>query len=156
MQVADGETNVYSDPSQGPYDGADDTLTGVVNNSSQPVGSLQLSSNTALFGFDGDGLCTASPHPSGCPFGPTGYEGPNTSFSGISADGSGGVVNFVTPLAPGETAYFSLEEALTGTAVFAGGPTLTEQGRGGNGSEHVTVCYAKHRGCQIFCVSRAT
>ncbi|RSM42652.1 hypothetical protein DMA12_20735 [Amycolatopsis balhimycina DSM 5908] len=143
VQVTNGETNVYSDPGQGPYDGADDTLTGVVNNSSQPVSSLQLSSNTNLFGFDSDGLCTASPQPAGCPFGPTGYEGPGTSFSDISSDGSGGVVNFSPPLAPGATAYFSLEEALTGTAVFAGGPTLSEQGRGANPSEHVTVCFAK-------------
>ncbi|TDQ00653.1 RHS repeat-associated protein [Labedaea rhizosphaerae] len=143
IQVADGQTNIYNDASQGPYDGADDTLTGVVNNSSRPVSSLQLSSNTDLFGFDGDGLCTVSPQPDGCPLGVTGYEGPNTSFSNVSADATGGVVNFTTPLQPGETAYFSLEEALTATAVFSGGPSVTEQGGAPNPSEHASVCYAK-------------
>lgn len=143
VQVVDGGSNIYSDPSQGPYDGADDILVGVVNNSTKPVGSLQLSSNTNLFGFEGDGLCVYPPIPAGCPFGPTGYEGPNTSFSNVSPDASGGVVNFTAPLAPGATAYFSLEEALTATAVFSGGPALSEQGRGPNPSEHITTCYAK-------------
>lgn len=142
VQVADGGTNIYSDPGQGPYDGADDTLIGVVNDSIKPVASLQLSSDTDLFGFDEDGLCTFTPIQPGCPFGPTGYEGPNTSFSNVSPDGSGGVVNFTTPLTPGATAYFSLEEALTATAVFPGGPTASEQGRGPNPSQHVTTCYA--------------
>jgi RHS repeat-associated protein len=142
VQVADGATNIYSDPSQGPYDGSDDTLIGVVNDSSKSVGSLQLSSNTNLFGFDSDGLCTFSLVQPGCPFGATGYEGPNTSFSNISPDASGGVVNFTTPLAPGATAYFSLEEALTATAVFPGGPSLSEQGGGPNPSQHVVTCYA--------------
>jgi RHS repeat-associated protein len=143
VQVVDGGNNIYSDPSQGPYDGTDDTLVGVVNDSTRPVSSLQLSSNTDLFGFEGDGLCVYSPTPAGCPFGPTGYEGPNTSFSNISPGSSGGVVNFTAPLAPGATAYFSLEEALTATAVFSGGPSLSEQGRGSNPSEHSTTCYAK-------------
>lgn len=143
VQVTDGATNIYNDPSQGPYDGSDDTLIGVVNNSSKPVSSLQLSSNTNLFGFDGDGLCTASPAPAGCPFGPTGYEGPGTTFSGVTPDASGGTVSFTTPLAPGATAYFSLEEALTATAVYSGGPSLSEQGGGPNPSEKITTCYAK-------------
>ena len=143
VQVTDGVTNIYNDPSQGPYDGSDDTLIGVVNNSSKAVSSLQLSSNTDLFGFDGDGLCTVSPSPAGCPFGPTGYEGPGTAFSGVTPDASGGTVSFTTPLAPGATAYFSLEEALTATAVYSGGPSLSEQGGGPNPSEKITTCYAK-------------
>ena len=39
----------------------DDTLVGIVNESSKPVYGLQLSgesSGTDLFGFDGDGICT--------------------------------------------------------------------------------------------------
>jgi hypothetical protein len=109
IQVSDSGASVFSDPSQGPYDGVDDTLSGVVNASSKSVRSIALSSDTDLFGFDGDGLCTFSfAQSAGCPYGPTGYEGPNTSFSGITPDESGGVVNFPTPLAPGATAYFTL------------------------------------------------
>ena len=47
--------------SQLPYDTGDDTLVGIVNESSKPVYGLQLSgesSGTDLFGFDGDGICT--------------------------------------------------------------------------------------------------
>jgi hypothetical protein len=47
--------------SQNPYDTGDDTLVGIVNESSKPVYGLQLSgesSGTDLFGFDGDGICT--------------------------------------------------------------------------------------------------
>jgi hypothetical protein len=55
-----GVTNP-SPGSQVPYDQGDDTLVGIVNESSKPVYGLQLSgesSGTDLFGFDGDGICT--------------------------------------------------------------------------------------------------
>ena len=88
IQVTDSATNVLQDPSQGPYDGSDDTLIGVVNSSTKPLTHITLSSDTDLFGFDLDGICSGGyvGTPAGCPFGPTGYEGPNTSFSDISAD----------------------------------------------------------------------
>jgi len=56
------------------------------------------------------------PPPAGCPFGPTTYEGPGTSFSGISPDMTTGTVNFTPSLAPGATGYFSLEDKLTGAS----------------------------------------
>src|SRR5262249_43486690 len=72
-----GFSVVASDPTQGPFDGVEDTLTGVQNNSGGPVCSIALSSTTDIFGFDDDGICAGySPGPAGCPFGPTGYEGP--------------------------------------------------------------------------------
>ena len=40
----------------------------------------------------------------------------------------------------GESAYFSLEEALTSAIVFAGGPSTGEQGGPPNDSEHPTTC----------------
>jgi len=46
---------------QTPYDSADDTLVGIVNQSSKPVYAVQLSgesTQTPLFGFEGDGICT--------------------------------------------------------------------------------------------------
>lgn len=105
---------------QGPFDEIEDTLVGVVNNSTIPITSLKLTSSNAIFGFDGDGICGISPNtgqpynprPAGCPFGPTGYEGPGVSFNAASVNS--GTVNFNPPIAPnGGTAYFSLEESLT-------------------------------------------
>jgi len=143
LKVTDAGTTVLGDSTQPPYDGIEDTLIGVVNLSSRSLTSIALSSNTDLFGFDGDGLCAVTPSPAGCPFGPTGYEGPNTSFSGITPNASGGVVNFNPPLGFGETAYFSLEESLSATQVFSGGPGVAEAGGAPNPSEHITTCFAK-------------
>jgi hypothetical protein len=109
---------------QGPYDGIDDTLVGVVNNSKVPIASLMLTSNNNIFGFDGDGICGTDPNtgkpfdprPAGCPFGPTGYEGPGVSFNSTSS--TTGTVNFSPPIPasangkPGFV-YFSLENSLT-------------------------------------------
>jgi RHS repeat-associated protein len=143
LKVTDAGTTVLQDSTQPPYDGIEDTLIGVVNLASRSLASIALSSNTNLFGFDGDGLCAVTPRPAGCPFGPTGYEGPNTSFSGITPNASGGVVNFNPPLGFGETAYFSLEQALSATQVFSGGPGVREAGGAPNPSEHLTTCFAK-------------
>jgi hypothetical protein len=109
---------------QGPYDQIEDTLVGVINNSNLPIASLVLTSGAGgltIFGFDGDGICGISPNtgqpfvpaPAGCPFGPTGYEGPGVSFTSISADFTTGTVNFSPPIPRGGTAYFSLEDSLT-------------------------------------------
>lgn len=138
IQATDSGYTVLQDPSQGPFDGSEDTLIGVLNSSNSTINSIAVSADTDLFGFDGDGLCSQSPAPSGCPFGPTGYEGPNTSFSGINAGATGGMVDFTGGLAPGATAYFSLEEPLT--SVFTGGPTTAEQGGASNPSEKSTTC----------------
>jgi RHS repeat-associated protein len=139
--VSDSGIQVLVDPAQGPYDGTDDTLVGVLNSSSGALGSLGLAAtNAPIFGFDGDGLCTFAQN-SGCPFGPTGYEGPDTSFSNITSSTTAGVVNFPKPLAPGGSTYFSLEVALTpGTLIVATGPTAAEQGGGPNRSMHITTC----------------
>jgi hypothetical protein len=125
----DGTVTVAGDPTppnNGPYDGSEDTLVGVQNNAAFAVSSLSLSSATLdLFGFDGDGPCSqVTTPPPGCPstagFGPTGYEGPNNTFSNISADLRSGTVNFTTPLAPGGSAYFALEETLTAADITPG------------------------------------
>ena len=107
----DGTPRVDKDPSQGPFDGIEDTLVGVQNNSNRPVFSITLKSSTNVFGFDGDGLCSANPHPGGCPFGPTGYEGPRVSFTNLSADRTSGTVSFAGGIQPSSSAYFSLEES---------------------------------------------
>ncbi len=114
--ITDTGSSVLGDPSQGPYDSVEDTLIGVVNNSSKPLGALALTSTTDLFGFDGDGICGYGA--GSC--GPTGYEGPNTGFSDISPDYASGVVDFPAGLAAGASTYFSLEESLSTSNVTTG------------------------------------
>ena len=46
---------------QMPFDNIDDTLVGIVNQSSKPLFAIQLSgssTSTPIFGFEGDGICT--------------------------------------------------------------------------------------------------
>jgi len=113
---ANGSITVDQDATQPPYDLVEDTLVGVQNNSTQSVPSLHLTGTAnpePPFGFDGDGLCNPTFGVAGCPFGPTGYEGPNTSFANISGDQLSGDVVFTGGLAPGGSRYFSLEGAIS-------------------------------------------
>lgn len=104
----DGSITIQDNLNAGPYDGIEDTLVGVVNNSGGTIGSIHLTSNTDIFGFDNDGEVVYAPFIS---YGPTGYEGPNTSFSWTSFfDGD---VFFTGGLADGGTAWFTLEENLS-------------------------------------------
>ena len=107
---AGGSLRVKTDAGQPPFDGIEDTLIGVVNNSPFPVAAIPLTGATAVFDFDGDGLCDSTTPPQGCPFGPTGYEGPGVSFTVNSS--TSGAINFSPPLAIGESRYFSLELAI--------------------------------------------
>lgn len=117
----------------GPYDGADDTSVGVINNSGAPISSFQISSALQIFGFDGDGIdnfagdgitgnatdaanegifvgrSPTSPY-TGC------YGGPNGFFTNINAAGTSGTVNFITAIPDGGSDYFSLEQAVQLTA----------------------------------------
>jgi hypothetical protein len=129
----DGSLTILRDASQGPLDGSDDTLIGVQNNSSTTAPSIAIGSATvAVFGFEapndglcsftftGSGYCTATPRPA------TGYEGPDTTFSAISANKRMGTVNFTDAgggLAAAGTTYFSLEGALTPSSFTMGSAT---------------------------------
>jgi hypothetical protein len=134
-----GTKTTLTDPAQGPFDGVEDTLIGIQNNSGSTVSSFTLTGapppgNPPVFQFDGDGLCsgvssTGAPGfitpPVGCPYGTTRYEGranatavassaattfPAESFTAISVDENTGTVNFLNPSIPdGGSAYFSLE-----------------------------------------------
>lgn len=116
---ANNTVSVYRDKNIPPYENSDDTVTGVLNNSGRTITSLPLKSGTDIFGFEDDGICSKSitPKPSGCPFGPTGYEGPGVSYSNISSDKHSGTVNFSPGIPPGGSAYFGLEEALSASDV---------------------------------------
>jgi hypothetical protein len=141
--VTDHGVSILQDTSEGGYDtdaGAEDTLVGVLNQSSRPLYRLQLTSRAdPIFGFDGDGICTYAtggsdgntsgfpgdgycnpsqlqgedpPGGNGDPLG-SDYQGPQNTFANISADAMSGDVVFGPPLATGAGTYFSLEEPLT-------------------------------------------
>ena len=109
-------------PDQGPYDGSDDTLVGIFNSSKSTVKSIHLSSMTDIFGFDGDGACAAISAGS-CDA--TGYGGPGVTFSNYLSNADMGDVNFAGGLAPGASAWFSLEEKLTASDIGTPGPPPT-------------------------------
>jgi hypothetical protein len=114
-----------------PYDGSDDALIGIVNNSGSTfTGAITLmgsGNGGGLFGFDGDGICTfaglfgsgpASAY-SYCSanqtagFDPGDYQGPINTFSNIHTTtifDDTGTVN-VTGLLTGASTFFSVESA---------------------------------------------
>jgi hypothetical protein len=97
------------------YDGVEDHVLGVINNSSSAVTSLHLvgGAGSNIFGFDGDGiqsflgLAANSKDKSG-----SGYGGPLGFYSNLVGTSTGNV-NFIGGLQPGATTYFSLEEGAT-------------------------------------------
>jgi hypothetical protein len=69
ITVTNNGNTVQQDPNQGPYEGAEDALIGVVNNSSSAISHMPLKvAGSDLFGFDQDGICNpgAAPLPAGC------------------------------------------------------------------------------------------
>jgi hypothetical protein len=135
-----------------PYDGDEDQLVGIQNNSSVTIGAIRLSSplvtesspypyTSNLFAFDGDGPCdyyyfsddeefpaTNDCYNNGMFVGatqadPLDYEGPNNTFVGISPDYTTGTVRFVTPIPPGGSTWFGMEN--TPATVVSIGETQT-------------------------------
>jgi hypothetical protein len=100
-----------------PYDGQEDQLVGITNNSSVSVGAIILSappsSGESLFQFDGDGPCVFFKTSNCNTTDPFDYEGPNNTFLGISPDFTTGKVLFTVPLAGGGTTWFALENIPT-------------------------------------------
>ena len=99
----------------GTYDGSDDTLVGILNESSSAISSISLSSTSQpIYHFDGDGLCGSAylNITSGCD--PSGYAPPGVTFSNIdTTTWESATVNFATALTPtGGHNFFALEEAL--------------------------------------------
>jgi len=96
------------------YEQSDDVLVGVWNNSTAFTVNAITLSGTGAFGFETDGIDRYIPIPNNA-FDTTsgGYGGDNAYFTGIVGVSSG-VVNFIRPIAPGGTSYFSLEAPVTG------------------------------------------
>ena len=137
----DNTVSVIGDPSVGPFDGNDDTLVGIINDSTSAVDAVTVSGpGSDLSGFDGDGICSGDygtwNGSAGCPYGPTGYEGPGTSFVTDPSLPDSAEIDFTGGLAPGKSAYFSLEGALTSAELTAreGGLTC-----GDNASKYRTT-----------------
>jgi hypothetical protein len=123
------------------YDGSDDALVGVVNNSGHTISSFMIT-GTSIFDFDGDGINTFT----GVVNAAAGLSKPPAFTSGVDAyggadafydNGSGGTiigtnsgtVHFLTPIASaasgttGNTDYFSLEQPINISAPpIIGGP----------------------------------
>jgi hypothetical protein len=121
---SDNTVSVEGDSSVGTFDGSDDTLVGIVNNSSKAIHAVTVTGpGSDLSGFDGDGICSGDygtwNGSVGCPYGPTGYEGPGTSFVVNPSLPDSAEVDFTSGLAPGSSAYFSLEGALTSAQLTA-------------------------------------
>jgi lysophospholipase L1-like esterase len=133
--------SVLGNSSIDPYDGGDDTLVGIVNNSSKPVPVITVSgSGSDLAGFDGDGICVYSAGAGGSGFtgdnycdslqrggtDPEDYAGPTTSFTLDPSSHDDVEVDFAgSGLPAGGSTYFSLEGALTSAAITAQEGTLT-------------------------------
>ena len=69
-------------PASHPYDDEDDTLVGIVNNSSRPISTMRLSAVLQIFGFDGDGITTYGID--GNNLDDSGYGGPNVYYTDIN------------------------------------------------------------------------
>lgn len=118
--VTDAGESLYF-TGEGPYDGNDDTIVGVLNMSSKVVNSLALSSTQDIVNFDNDGLDTFKINGTnklvpGNNMDDSTYGGPNAYYTNLGNQFRSGTVNFITPVATaGGTTYFSLENALTST-----------------------------------------
>jgi hypothetical protein len=110
---SDGSTTVTNDPGETSFNGSGGDLVGIVNNSNARVSNIGLagSEGNDILAFSGQGVCAVNPSPcfSSTEFGPTGYEGPGTSFS--VTDSNDGTVSFAGGLSPGTDTYFSLESS---------------------------------------------
>ncbi len=97
-----------------PYDGSDDNIVGMINNSGATIPELTFSGSSfasGLFAFDNDGLQT---YGSGLGNDPTGYGGKTslgefTTFTNYASGTTGTVVFGASGIPDGGTAYFSLE-----------------------------------------------
>lgn len=135
--TATGATVTFT--GQGPYDSVEDTLVGVVNNSKLPIRSIIITSGQPIFAFDGDGITTFGAP--GNAMDTTGYGGPNSFFTNINASQTSGTVNFVTPIAPGGSTYFSLEEAITAATACTTVINNALTGPNGAGSQTISASF---------------
>jgi len=118
-----GDGSISTSGPGGNYDGSDDALVGVHNNSGHTITSFALSGSN-IFGFDGsdgiDNYLGISPNAMDTSFG--GYGGPQAWFT--VTDASNGFVNFIGGIPNGGMAFFSLEESINLSAPPKVGPPV--------------------------------
>jgi hypothetical protein len=141
VTVTNGGETIAEDSTQGPYEGSDDALVGVQNNSSSPITSIHLSAEDELFGFEGDGICSpgAGPIPEGCKVQPySNYaektENPNKgeecafegeTKKGVEAKETTDQVGCAFELPAGEPTGVTFPEGVTPSAFAANGDPVT-------------------------------
>ena len=106
ITVSNSGNTVQSDPNQGPYENAEDSLIGVVNTSSKPISHIPLSvPGSDLFNFEGDGICNPGVGPAA----------PGCVDPGGGTCGAGGT-SFICsfPKPPGQPAGYTEPGAPTG------------------------------------------
>jgi len=115
---ADGSSALYYDGKVPPYDGFEDSIFAIQNNSGAAITQARLNApRSGLAGFESDGADDPAgggstnrytniigPGPSH-----TGYEGPTSSFVVNAGNLDVLTVNFLTPIAPGGSAFFFVE-----------------------------------------------
>jgi hypothetical protein len=128
-----GTLTIAAGPSATPYDGSDDNLVGILNNSGATVNAILLSGHGVdggIFSFDGDGVddyLSPAISPNAMDTSSGGYGGPLSYFTNLSATvvaDDTGMVNFIGGLADGAQTYFSLEDSFA-EAVITPGPVGT-------------------------------
>ena len=134
------------------YDGSDDALVGLINNSGTTLYSFTLTdTGSDIYGFDGDGIDFYVPVNNALDG--TGYGGPLAYFTNIDAAGDSGTVNISGGLASGATTYFSLENP-----VNAAQPIVpTAPGTGGDPTtvpEPSTLALMLLASCGLFAMAR--
>jgi hypothetical protein len=117
---ANGTITTTAGP-QTTYDSIEDALIGVYNNTSSAITTFNLAGSN-IGGFDGDGIngyANGGPIPNNAQD-TTGYGGPTAFFTNNT--GSALTVNFIGGIAPGSTAFFSLEEPASLSLVVTPAP----------------------------------
>jgi hypothetical protein len=111
VNATDAGTTVESDPTQGPFEGSDDALIGIVNNSSKTISSIPLSAENELFGFEGDGICSVTKRAPGCKILPfNSSKLPQEKAGEECKEETFAACGFLPP--PGEPAKLSFEESI--------------------------------------------
>jgi hypothetical protein len=115
ITINPGGSLTITDPAAGTnavFDGIEDTVVSVTNNSGGTINSITLTSLTLpIFGFDGDGDVSNAIGAL------TNYAGPVNTFSNIAANFMSGQVGFTGGLANGASTFFGLEEAVSASAI---------------------------------------
>ena len=127
---ADGSISTTAGP-EANYDGVEDALIGVINNTSSPINSFTISSTVSpsIFDLEGDGINsytgvvnTAAGLSDPLLYSNYGLTPPNdyiddyggfdAYFTGVALDLQSGTVNFANSIQPGAYDYFSLEGSI--------------------------------------------